>query len=175
MTNPLTLEELDGLVKTYVAARQAYDAQRAISNEREKEKYKAEQDLLSALKAADKKTYRVEGVGSISRREKFAVRVPNGDQKRAFLEYLQKRGEDVFYNLVTVNYNTLNGFYASEMEAAEAEGVFPFVIPGLEDPILTEGITFREEKANGNTKATKSSRGKGAAQSGGSSGYDESF
>jgi hypothetical protein len=160
----LTLQKLDGLVRDYASKREAYDAAKEISNQKEKEKYDAEMRLLEALKSADKKSYSVDGLGSVARREKFAVRVPSGDNKRAFLEYLQKRGEDVFYGLATVNYNTLNSFYQEELEAAEAGGVFPFVLPGIEEPTLSEGITYRKEvkkyDKKSNSNSNKGSEGR---------------
>lgn len=161
-TDSLTLKKLDGLVADYVSKREAYDAAREISNQKEKEKFDAEMRLLEALKTANKKSYSVDGLGSVSRREKLAVRVPQGDSKRAFLEHLQKRGEDVFYGLVTVNYNTLNSFYSQEYEAAEANGVFPFVLPGIEEPTLSESLTFRKEAK----KHEKGNSNKGSSETG---------
>jgi hypothetical protein len=154
----LTLKALDDLVAAYVRARSKYDRAKTLSNAREKKKYEAEMRLVEALRANGKKSYSVTGLGLVSRREKFSVRVPTGDAKRAFFEYLQKRGEDVFYTLATVNYQSLNSFYVSEMEAAEAKGVFPFVLPGIEEPVSNEGITFRKEVPHGKSSAQEKRR-----------------
>lgn len=142
----ITTKALDAMVKKYVDARDRVSEQKKICSELEDEKYKLELQLLDALKLVDKKSYRVDGLGLISRSEKYAVRVPATiEAKKEFFGFLQKRGEDVFLGTATVNYQTLNSFYNAEMEAAEGRNE-ALTIPGIEAPTLTESIAFRKEK-----------------------------
>lgn len=152
----ITTKQLDDLVLDYVQKREIYEAAKKISNDKNADMEAAEFKLLTALKTAKKKNYAVQNVGTVTHVEKYAVRVPGDpEKKKLFFNYLREQGDELYFAMATVNYNTLNSFYAAETEAAEAKGIFPFSIPGIEEPTLSESVSFRKDKSNGNEAGKK--------------------
>lgn len=101
-----------------------------------------EKSLLAALEAMHKDSYK-SNVGTFSVTHRTSVRVPQGDEKLEFLDYLRSRG--VHDAMVTVNSQTLNGWYRQEFDAAKANGtLLEFKIPGLGEPTINKLISFRK-------------------------------
>lgn len=139
----LTLIELDSLIKTYTEKRADYEAAKKISTDKYNEAEAAKIAVIQALTKADKKSYQVDGLARVSLSSKLVVRVPKDlEAKQKFFEYLRGRG--VFEEMVTVHSATLNSFYNAEVEAANEKGVFPFSVPGIEEP--TEQVTLSLRK-----------------------------
>lgn len=147
------LRELHGLMTHYLEVEALKEAAAKIVSAHNEKLDSLEGRILATLKAAKLKSARLEGLGTVTCRERTAVRVPKSmEEKKKFFEYLAEKGEEVFLGTVTVNYQTLNGFYKDEMEAAEKNGVFPFIVPGIEEPITTESMAFTKEKQSGKSK-----------------------
>jgi UDP-3-O-acyl-N-acetylglucosamine deacetylase len=73
-----------------------------------------------------------------------SVRVPQGDQRAEFFEYLKKTGE--FDSLITVNSQTLQGWLKQKIEAAKESGtLMDFKVPGLDEPTLTPVLSVRKK------------------------------
>jgi len=82
--------------------------------------------------------------GKVSVVNRFTVKVPQSiDDKQALFKYLQAR--KIFYELVSVNSQTLNSFYKQEMEIAKGEGNIDFKIPGIGEPGVKQSISFRKK------------------------------
>lgn len=70
--------------------------------------------------------------GTIERRSKLSFTTPKTpEDKFAFFKYLQDKG--VFYEVASVNSQTLNGFAKAEYEAMRDRGETP-KIPGISEP-----------------------------------------
>ena len=82
--------------------------------------------------------------GTVSTTTRSSVKVPTGENKVLFLEYLKEQG--LFDEVVGVNSQWLNGYYRREAEAAIERGEFAPAIPGLEEPKVTVAISFRRGK-----------------------------
>ncbi len=79
---------------------------------------------------------------TVFRREKTSVKTPKTEeQKAAFFNYLKEKG--LFDSMITVNSQTLNGWYKSEQEVARSKGQFEFSIPGLEEPTIYYDLNVR--------------------------------
>ena len=144
----LTLKELDSLIVDYVAKRTAYEAAKKISNDANALSEDAKFKVIKALEAANKTSYDVKGVAKITRTSRLMVRVPTDPaKKKEFFEYLTKRG--MFETLATVNSASLNSFYNEEAETALENNIFPFSIPGIEEPTERVNIQMRKAKDNG--------------------------
>lgn len=84
------------------------------------------------------------GFGSIEIRKKTSFKTPKSPEaKKAFFEYLQKRG--ILWDYATVNANSLNAFCGQEYEIARDENK-EFKIPGIEDPTEYQTIAYRSKK-----------------------------
>ena len=135
------VEKLCCLIKDQRDVLDDFSDKKKVENEKLE---KLEGELLEKLHALGKNKYDSQvGVFYIS--HKAAVKMPSDpSRKREFFQYLKERGH--FEDLVTINYNTLNGFYKSEWDEAKRVGNIDFCIPGVESPTITEMICFRQEK-----------------------------
>lgn len=70
-----------------------------------------------------------------------SVRVPKeGNDKAALFEWLREKG--LYDQLVSVNSQTLNSLYKSELDEAKERGETDFAIPGLRDVTMTPQLRF---------------------------------
>jgi len=75
--------------------------------------------------------------GTVSPYQKAAYTVPKTPEEREkFFQYLKDQG--IFDSMITVNYNTMNGWAEKEYEAAKERGDIFFSIPGLGAPTITK-------------------------------------
>ena len=138
----VSLTELDEAMKKFVAAKDDYAEKKQISNLAHAEAEKAKTELISLMKTAGKKRWEVEGLGKISHVTKQVIRVPKDLQKKKeMLKYMRSIGENAYLQMVTVNHNTLNGFYNLQIESNPE-----FRLPGVEAPTVDETIRFNRSK-----------------------------
>lgn len=78
--------------------------------------------------------------GQIVLNRKFTVPTPKGDDLDIFLGSL---APEVARTLRTVNYQTLNSWYKTEMENAKERGDFDWRPPGLQEPTVQEYLSVR--------------------------------
>lgn len=78
--------------------------------------------------------------GKLIKTVRTSVKIPQGDDKYAFFEYLKANGQ--FEALATVNSAQLNKWYKEELELAQKEKKM-LVIPGLGLPTSSVGLSFR--------------------------------
>jgi hypothetical protein len=138
---PVTIDQVDHLVKRYQSLRQ--QKEKAEEDLKEINGYiqACERQLVQYLTDCRKSSWKVEGLGQVQIRNYLTVKTPKDpDQKKAFFDYLKSKG--IFEDLVSVNHQTLNAFYKTERE--QAEGDANFAIPGLDAPTLQQGIAFKK-------------------------------
>jgi hypothetical protein len=146
-TQTLNMNEMDNLVKLSQTQWDEYEAKRKEATALLEKYNKTEAAIMQALKDAGKKSYKVDGLGTISIRETEIVRVPaTAEQKKKFFQYLRGKGESVLYSLASVNSNTLNAWYRKEAEEAQRAGVLGFSIPGVEGSTVRETMAFTADR-----------------------------
>lgn len=145
MSEEISTQELDSLIKTMRDKREEYDAVRKQASELYHEFKDMESKVLLALKNADKSKYHVDGVGTVSVVTRETVKVPKDlDDKRELFDWIkQKYGQDALDSYLTIHSQSLNSFYKKELENAEQPELFK--IPGLSDPTVVEETRFRKE------------------------------
>lgn len=152
-TKTLTLEEMDALLTENQELWAIHDE----IDKRKKEAYKlaeeSDEKIMSALKAAGKDSYKVDGLGTAGIRAKLSVCVPKTiEAKRIFVKYLQKQlGPDGALAMLTVNSNTLNSWYSEKFDEAAAAAkktgkALDFEIPGIEAPTTRETLYFTKDR-----------------------------
>jgi len=142
----LDLIAMDNLVKDYQAARKDYDDAKEIASEKYKLVDELEKQVVDTLKAANKKSYVVDGVGRATIKHKYVVTTPKtGETKWKVLDYIMdKYGVEVRDTYISVNHQAVNSFYNSEKEINILDPNFN--IPGLELPTLQESLSFTKAK-----------------------------
>lgn len=141
---PVSLEQMDLLIKAYVEKREDYEEAKKISTQKYHEYEAAEKRVIDALRAANKTSYKLDGVGTFSRTFKEVVTVPKDlESKRALVKWIRERyGDDVCDQMLSINHQTLNSFYNQEAEKAEDRSLFR--IPGLDAPTVVENASWRK-------------------------------
>lgn len=139
--DPMTLEQMDQLVKQMKEARAKYEAAKKLSGDAYKELEDIENKVVASLKAAGKSKYNVDGIGTVSWyvKESFTTPKVNEDKTRLFNYIKEKYGPDVLMSMVSIHSATLNSFANKETENGVME------IPGLAAPTGTEILSFRKE------------------------------
>lgn len=139
----VSLAELDAMVEDYKKKREEYEAAKKVSTELYKITEEAESKILTTLKSANKKSYKVDGIGMVSRVEKLVVTVPKDlEHKRELFTWIkEKYGQDTLDDMVSINHQKLNGFYNEEVDKHKDDPLFK--INGLDEPTAVESLSFR--------------------------------
>lgn len=109
----------------------------------EKSGLKAKLTLL--LKEVGERNFTCE-LGTVTKITDYSVKMPAGDDKQKFFEFLKERG--VFDELATINYQTLNAYYKEQWEIAKQEdaaSALNFSLPGIGELKAFETIKFRKK------------------------------
>lgn len=103
-----------------------------------------ESRLIGILEELGKTSYE-SAVGRFGISHRSSVRIPNGDDRERFFSYLKDIGE--FDSLITVNSQTLNGWYKQKLEAAQEAGtLMDFTVPGIDAPTIAQTLTFKKKQ-----------------------------
>jgi hypothetical protein len=149
-TKTLDMAEMDALILRSQQLYEDYEGKKKIASEALAEYDKVEAAIMQALRDAGKKTYKVDGLGTVSLVQKSQVTVPKSiEAKKRFFQYLRTKGEDVLFGLTTVNSNTLNSWYQRELDEASANGILGFSVPGVDAPTMRETMAFRKDAKKG--------------------------
>lgn len=142
----LNLSEMDELIKTYVQARAKYDEMKEAASEQYKAVDELEKKVMDVLKASNKKSYVVDGLGRATIKHKYVVTTPKtSETKWAVLKYIEETyGPDVRDTYISINHQSLNSFYNQEKEVHATNP--NFTIPGLDLPTLQESLSFTKAK-----------------------------
>ena len=128
----IDLSEMTELTQKIFERRSKLDELKEIVKQHTGELEKLKAKAIAHLDAAQLKTFKT-AEGKITAVDKFSVKVPRDPEAKAqFFDYLRDKG--IFENMITVNSNTLNGYYKQELEIAVQQGNVDFSIPGLEEP-----------------------------------------
>lgn len=102
----------------------------------------AEKKMIETLLANEMTSYRSpSGLCSLSFRT--SVKTPKTlEDKTALFEYLKQKG--LYDTMVSVNSQTLNSFYKSELEAAKERGDDNFNVPGVTEISVQQILSFRK-------------------------------
>ena len=136
-----TVEQLDKYIEEYAAQRDKADEAEKKAAEENKKLTKMENKILEYLEALGRTSYDAP-IGKFTRETRYSVKLPQGEDKEKFFEYLKERG--VFEDMVHMNSKTLQSFYRTEMEAhADIPG---WKVPGCADPTGQVIVKFKPNK-----------------------------
>lgn len=102
-----------------------------------------ESKILSVFEAHEMEKLHIPGHGLLYETARFTVPTPKSlDDKTKFFDYLKERG--IFFEMASVNSQTLNSFYKAELERAVAEGNSDFKLPGIGEPSHVKSLSSRK-------------------------------
>lgn len=146
-TDDITTKHLDERITFLDQAKSAYEEAKKLSDEAHRVYDAARSEVMALMEQAGKKSYKVDGVGSVSLRHDLKVKYPATlDDRSKFLEWLRSKGDEFFNTTVSVNYQTLNSLYNSEFQAAVEAGQGMFEIPGISQPTSEPILSFRRNQ-----------------------------
>jgi pyruvate formate-lyase activating enzyme-like uncharacterized protein len=139
-----TLGQMDELVKDYVQYRRAYEDIKKLSSDAYKTFKDKELLVVKALDDSGKNQYKLEKYGTFSLVSKETVKTPKTiESKVELFDYISdKYGTDALTGYLSIHSATLNSFYKEELKNAEDKALFS--LPGLEDPTVTQTVSFRK-------------------------------
>jgi len=137
----ISLKELEDLCGNYADLRELKDEKKAELKEIENNLLRAQEEILSVFEKFGKQKYDSSS-GLISTSERLSVRMPQGQDKEDFFNYLKE--QNLFEDMATIHSRTLTSFYKAEMEAST--NPVDFKMPGITEVTLTPTISFRRKK-----------------------------
>lgn len=144
----VSVEELEAKLKNYDEVRAQIDDINATLKEHNQKKADLEVQILDMFEKLGKSKYYLDGVGTISTRTAYSVRVPKDmESKKKLFEYIHnKYGPEAYWDYATVNSAKLNSFAKEELALAEESGDTSFNLPGVEAPTARISLSLRRDK-----------------------------
>lgn len=142
-TNSESLAGARRLVEELAEARAEQDRRRQALTEQTEKVDELEKRIISTLEAAEMD--RLDAAGHyVLLGERTSVKTPKSNAERElFFEYLREKG--VYEDLRTVNSQSLNAFYKSELELALGRGELDFSIPGITEVLVVPKLSLRKK------------------------------
>ena len=139
-----TLAEIDAMVKKCFELRAEYEALKDQASEKHGEYESMQMKIQSILEATGRLNHETPGAGKISLVTKYQVSFPKDAENAAkFRQYLVDNGLD---SMLTMNHQTLNGFFKSKLDEL-GDGADPTrVLPGIEAPEARVTVSMRKGK-----------------------------
>jgi hypothetical protein len=139
-----TIQELDAMVKKCFELRSEYEALKDQASEKHNEYEAMQGKIQSILEATGRLNHDTPGAGKISLVTKYQVSFPKDSENAAkFRQYLMDNGLD---SMLTMNHQSLNGFFKSKLEEL-GDGADPTkVLPGIDSPEARVTVSMRKGK-----------------------------
>lgn len=133
----MEIKELNELSKAFFNAKKILEAKKAETKIAQEDCDELESKLLKACEENDLKCHE-SPYGKFFVQSRLTVKVPQGDDRKAFFDYLKSIG--AFDALITVNSQTLNSFYKQKVE----ENPSNVAMPGLGLPSEYKYLNTRQ-------------------------------
>ena len=137
----VTLKEFEEVCAKTFALKAEKERLTKLAKEKGVELLEAQQKVIAYLEEFGKTKY-LANSGNVHITERRSVKLPKGDDKQAFFDYLESKG--VLFDMVNINSRTLQGFYNEEMNAALEDGNIDFQVPGIEEPVAVKTLTMKK-------------------------------
>lgn len=138
----VTVEQLKLKCERAFDLRSEVDMKKAELSAIQKDLDEIENEIVAVLEELGLKSFK-SSTGTVETRVRQSVKVPQGDGRQEFFNYLKDRG--LFDSLITVNSQTLNAWYKQETEIAQQEKRM-LVVPGLEMPTSSVSVVLKRNR-----------------------------
>jgi uncharacterized coiled-coil protein SlyX len=135
----ISTQKLDQLIADYANQRKIVDNVSDELKKQEEKLHKMDAKLIEYLESLGRSSYD-SPYGKITRETRFSVKLPQGEDKVKFFEYLKEK--KVFEDMVHMNSRTLQTFYRAEMEAHKS--VPGWKVPGCGEPSGQVIVKFKK-------------------------------
>lgn len=148
----VTIKKLNDLCKTAKELKEKSDALKAERTEIEKEYARVSGKIITYLDHFNMTNHSGE-FGMVSKRRKFSVPSPQGDDKIKFFSHLKEKGE--FEGMASINHNTLNSYVRRNIEECSGKEIYSekltteeihkFTPPGLKKPEIHYTMSLKKK------------------------------
>ena len=139
----VTMKEFEALCDKTFSIKEEKDVLKKALKGVEERLVEAQQQVIAYLEQFGKTKY-LANAGNVHITERRSVRLPQGEDKKAFFDFLDSKG--VLFDMVHMNSRTLQSFYKEEMNAALDAGNIDFQVPGIEEPVAVKTLTMKKAK-----------------------------
>jgi len=138
----MEVSDIKKLLSDILEAKSKYEEAKQVSTDLYKKYQGLQFKMLDVLEAEDMKKFPGgEYNVSVSFRSKVKLS-PIAEEKEQFFNWLKSKG--VFYEYATVNPQSLNKLYKTELDLAFANQHYNFSIPGVSEPELQKVLSIRK-------------------------------
>jgi len=136
----ITTQQIDEEIINMMKAKEAYEKIHEEAKVLNAAYETCRERVIDILTRANKSSYKVDGLATISRFTKFVVKTPKTNEEKAqlFKWIKDTMGAEGFLAYASVNHNSLNSLWNSEFEKCEEKATFN--IPGVGSPVAEENI-----------------------------------
>lgn len=142
----ITVQEVKDAIRRLSEVRNELERIEATMKPLKEEKDGLQAKITLMLNEINETSFKTE-YGTVSKVTEFTVKLPDGEAKQEFFNYLKERG--VFDVMATINYQTLNAYFKEQRELAIEEGdelaALNFSLPGIGEAKSFETIRFRKK------------------------------
>lgn len=143
----ITTAQLDYEVTQLQAAKLVYEEAKAKSDASFAVYDQQRTKLVNILTAANKKSYKVDGVGLVTVKEQAKVQTPKTPEEKAelFKWLKEEMGAEGFLTYATVNHAQINSLHKLKSEEYAEKGI-NFTMPGVGLPTTEKILSFTRSK-----------------------------
>ena len=140
----VTTAELDDQIERLSMLRKRYQGYKTEASDAHLEMKEQESRVMTMLDVAGKKSYKVDGLATVTKKEKLAVTTPKStDAKKLFFEWIRtKLGDEAMWAYTSVNSNTLNSLSNEQAKECEERGE-ALDMAGIDMPTTRTTLSFR--------------------------------
>jgi hypothetical protein len=139
-----SLSEMEQLIECLAQTKEALEHLSEQEKKIQETRRNIENKIMSKLKEVGNTSY-ISKFGRASIKTSLSYKTPkDAEAKKQLFDYIKAKGDDIYMSLLSVNSQTLNAWAKQELANAIEAGTFPFSIPGLDEPIPFETISFRK-------------------------------
>jgi len=146
MSDNITLADFEELVgQSYKLADEIAEMERVTLKPMKERLDNLDSQILEHLTKLDMTSFKSKH-GTVVRSNRYSVQTPKSIQeKKEFFEWLNSKGDEVYWSYTSVNSQSLNALYKAELEVAKSEGNLEFKIPGIGEPTATPILSRRKK------------------------------
>jgi hypothetical protein len=141
----LSMAEFDSIGMELFAINETIDDVEATLKGLQEQKKALVEKIIYVMKESGKTSYQIGGKKLILSQRATVPTPKTREEKEAFFNYLMStHGEDVYWNYLSVNSQSLNSFYKAEREAAVEKQDMDFKIPGIGEESIMSTLSVRK-------------------------------
>ena len=142
----ITVADVDNAINVLAQLKSEYEERKDAASLAYANYEKQQSNVLELLTKIGKTSFKLEGVGTVTKKSSLVVTTPKtNEDKAALFKWLKENlGADGFLAYASVNSQSLNSLYNNMFE--ESQDKVNFKIDGVGEPTVRETLSFRRSK-----------------------------